>query len=88
MDRRGNRDEKPTYEELASVLRWIVNVRKNYPNETKEELLKRAIFQAKAIVSELDAVEAKQYKEHVVWTGVKADKYTIYRCDGSNGEQA
>jgi hypothetical protein len=29
MDRRGNRDEKPTYEQLASVLRYIVNVQKN-----------------------------------------------------------
>lgn len=64
MDRRGNRDEKPTYEELASALRQIVHMRKNYKGEDKE-LLKLIMDRARAIVSELDRVEAKQYKE--VW---------------------
>lgn len=63
MDRRGNRDQKPSYEQLASVLRWIVNAQKNYPNETKDNLLRNIMLQVKPIVKELDRVEAKQYKE-------------------------
>ena len=98
MDRRGNRDEKPSYEELASALRWITHVRKHHDGEPVADILKMVIRLAKKHVDALDKVEAKQYKDVVpvplkpeqmiVFKGCKADKYTIYRNDGSNGEQA
>ena len=84
MDRRGNRDEKPTYEQLASVLRYIVNVQKNFPKESKENLLRNIMLQAKPVVKELDKVEAKQFND-VLALSIPSTPVTKWECYDENG---